>query len=283
MKPVIVAAVVASMFGQVQENRNTTLTDRKVSLARIIRDVSEYEFSMGESVEQKLTRSSAPVLRWNHPMRGVDDAVVFVWSDEDRPEVVGTVMSFRSNVLRRTYEFVSLCEHPVSAVRDGKRVWYPSKPGIEWKPLPDAPVPAATAPVRLSQMRTIAGTFSSSVELLDGERYELRLLTQPIHRYGRDDTDLLDGAMFAFADRTDPELLVLLEVRKSKEANQWWYALARMSALSIEVKHKSLKIQTFQRLPFGPNPTGTYTNPEEAGPLDLTIKEKATREEKEPK
>src|SRR5438128_2594000 len=126
MKPVIVAVVLAGMLGQVQENRNITLTDREVSLERIKRDVAEYEFSLSTDPEQKLMRSSAPILRWNNAIRGVDDAVVFIWLSKDRPDVIGTVMSYRGRAreLRRSYEFVCLSEHLLTGVRGGQRVWY---------------------------------------------------------------------------------------------------------------------------------------------------------------
>lgn len=70
-------------------------------------------------------------------------------------------------------------------------------------------------------------------------RHELRALTQPIYRYGSEKSDLIDGAIFAFAQATDPEILLLLEVRREDERPaSWWWAAARMSMVPLDVKYR---------------------------------------------
>jgi hypothetical protein len=75
--------------------------------------------------------------------------------------------------------------------------------------VPDSPVPAAKAPLRLVQMRNIAADFSAIVHFgfTDPEitPHNLRLLTQPAYRYSEAEK-ILDGGMFIFAIGTDPDL-----------------------------------------------------------------------------
>src|SRR5205823_6238465 len=86
-------------------------------------------------------------------------------------------------------------------------------------------VPAATAAVRLSQLRQLSRSFAVHMEAVNGN-WELRLLSQPIFRYGTDGSDVIDGALFAYVwtTGTDPEFLLLLECRKTPDGPRWHYA-----------------------------------------------------------
>lgn len=69
------------------------------------------------------------------------------------------------------------------------------------------------------------------------DQTELRLMSQPIYRFAADKSGIIDGALFAFAEGTDPEALLLLEaVRGAGESLAWRYTLARMTSRPIEVK-----------------------------------------------
>ena len=46
--------------------------------------------------------------------------------------------------------------------------------------------------------------------------------------------DVVDGAVFAFAQGTDPELLVLLEARRSGESLAWHYAFGSATLFLLE-------------------------------------------------
>src|SRR5262249_6419104 len=60
---------------------------------------------------------------------------------------------------------------------------------------------------------------------------------------GNDEADrLVDGAIFAFAQGTDPEILLVLEARSEKGKPIWQYALARFSDLPLVVKHKDTEV-----------------------------------------
>ena len=133
------------------------------------------------------------------------------------------------------YEFVSLSSGLVTAAGEGDWKWWPKKPAPEFKPLPDGPAPAEDAAGRLGQMKELLRRFTASENPLPGK--ELALLEAPVHRYADPERGLLDGAVFVFADGANPEVILLLELRRADKASppQWQYALARMSAAELWV------------------------------------------------
>ena len=49
---------------------------------------------------------------------------------------------------------------------------------------------------------------------------------------------MVDGAVFAFAEGTDPEVLVILEARRDADhpEGRWSYSVARMTSPGVEVR-----------------------------------------------
>ena len=78
------------------------------------------------------------------------------------------------------------------------------RPGVELKPIPDAPKPGPTATSRLKQMRTLAAEYSVTAQYGDSKE-QLRLLPAPVYRYASEKQGVTDGALFAFARGTDPD------------------------------------------------------------------------------
>ena len=56
------------------------------------------------------------------------------------------------------------------------------------------------------------------------------------------DPAVTDGALFAFADGTDPEVLLLLEARRGEGGDQWCFATARLNQLHVEVFQQERKV-----------------------------------------
>lgn len=106
--------------------------------------------------------------------------------------------------------------------------WETEQPGVVWADVPDAPEPAATAPLRLVQMRRIAGQHAARLTSNVGNEKpgDLRLLTKPLYRYPADVTGAIDGGLFAFVQGTDPEVLLLLEAVQSTDGPRWRMAFA---------------------------------------------------------
>src|SRR5215210_4623272 len=73
------------------------------------------------------------------------------------------------------------------------------------------------------------------------DREEMRLLSRPIYRYELTDgkaahPELVDGAVFAFVQGTDPEAVLLLEAVRRGDRTGWQYAFGRATAGGLEAR-----------------------------------------------
>ena len=117
------------------------------------------------------------------------------------------------------HEFHSLSLSTLDVVRGGthEHLWKPRAAGIELSPDRRRPSPCrlgrAAARGRCGAM---AREFSAATRDAKDNRWELRLLSQPLYRYESTDPDVLDGALFAFVTSagTDPEALLVIEARR---------------------------------------------------------------------
>ncbi|HEV3344877.1 MAG TPA: hypothetical protein VG125_31155 [Pirellulales bacterium] len=197
-------------------------------------DAEKRAFSRADG--QPLTLLKEPIMRWTNDGDWSGD--VFAWTYRGRPEVVGCILSGPgANNLRYVYhEFHLLAEKPIAAaaIQDGRR-WEPAE-GLKIERLADAAGPADRASLRLVQMREIARGFKAYMEA-DGT-WELRLLTQPLVRYGDERTDVIDGALFAYVwtKGTDPELILLIECRRDDRELAWCFAPVRFSNRGVWLK-----------------------------------------------
>jgi hypothetical protein len=182
--------------------------------------------------EAPATLEDEPLLRWTNPQRGSPDGIVYLWTRKGRP--VAALCVYPNNGAF-DHEWQSLAESPLEASFPEGVTWKPSNPGLTFVPVPDAPPVADTAQLRLSQMRSLARRFSGWV-YKPPETQQIRLLTQPIYRYPDDTPDAIDGAVFAYVQGTDPEVLLLFEARQDADALRWYYAYARMSSVYLEVR-----------------------------------------------
>jgi hypothetical protein len=213
-------------------------------------EAAQYAVHLQSRPGEKLTLVKEPVLRWSNPARTGEDGAVFVWTLGGRPEMIGTVFTYRfREKINRKHEFHSLATEPLSAEFRGKEVWAPTKAGLTFAPIEDAPVPAASARLRLTQMRALARDFSASLKDAEGEAYQLRLLTQPIYRYEPQNRGVVDGAIFSFAVGTDPEVLLIVEARQVKDAVRWEYALARFHYVEMKAVYKDREVFRAEYLP----------------------------------
>jgi len=129
-----------------------------------------------------------------------------------------------------SFEFVSLSTGPVEAVDDRLR-WTPRKAGVVFRDVPDAPVPATGEAERLRQMKDLLKRFSADEFWnVTAQAYTLRLLSHPIDRYADPASGLVDGAIFIYANGTNPEVLLLIEARRGAGgATSWSYAAAPLT------------------------------------------------------
>ncbi|VTR96180.1 Uncharacterized protein OS=Planctomyces maris DSM 8797 GN=PM8797T_23941 PE=4 SV=1 [Gemmata massiliana] len=184
-----------------------------------------------------------PVLRWRNVVRGQEgEAMMVVWVHNGRPAVVASIYPWQGKMV---HEFDSLARGTKLFARDGDTViWSPEATGVEFKAVPKAPAPAKTAAERLRQMKTIAEGFKATMTgwaADNSDQEALRLLPRPLHRYDftgvkERDPKLLDGALFAYVQGTDPEVVLALEAVGTAESAEWQCAFARATSGGLEVK-----------------------------------------------
>jgi hypothetical protein len=176
-----------------------------------------------------------PLLRFTNPLFGVRDGLFVAWVDpSNRPVAVGQVFLMRRTESSWYLETQSLAQGPMKFESDTEATWAPAEAGIEWKKFEDTVVPAGSKVLRLSQMRKLAARFSGEDDL-SVENNVLRLMPNPMVRYGDSENEIVDGAMFAHVEGTDPELLVLIEARKDQQGGTaFWWALAPMTSAALD-------------------------------------------------
>jgi hypothetical protein len=195
-----------------------------------------------------------PILRWSNPVAQEEDAGLFLWVREGRPEAAAQFF-VRKNVWM--HEFQSLSESPFTVNWGGETIWSPSDAGLTFHGEPDSRPPDADANRRLRQMRTIAESFTASVEFQyeNTSHYELRLLPRPVYRYGSSEGKVRDGTLWAFVQGTNPEALLQVESRPGPDQTlSWHYAFAAMTSYPAEAKRNGKSVWKVDRQPI-PTPT----------------------------
>jgi hypothetical protein len=209
------------------------------------------EVRVGDEMPIKAALHAEPLLRWSNPTAGSVYGEVFLWHVDGRPAAIASIFRWYHPFKDGTVEIVSLSPASVSA-REGDRVlWDCRVPGVSFHAAGDVAAPASGRGGRLVQMRALARRFtaklkdSRSGELVDRE---LRLLNQPIHRYEAVKQGVIDGALFALAEVTDPEVILMIEAFKDGDSPKWRYALARMNNHELEVRLDGQVVQSWPRV-----------------------------------
>ena len=260
--------ILVSTFGFAAEPQ-TQQDDAEAEKARIKKwgefyasEAAQYEFLLDNDSEHKLKLESPSVLQYTNPERAADQhGAIYVWTWDGRPEVIGSIWSSlpRDNVEQRTisHEFQSLSLRPVvskHAPRVGRNGtvpdWSPRAAGIELHVIADAPAPAAQPVARLAQMRRLVAEFSAKITLSDVEAHgNLRLLTQPLTRYSSKSAGVSDGALFAYVQATDPELILLVEARETSDGPRWHFAAARFTNRPLQLMHQDREVWSCSKAP----------------------------------
>jgi hypothetical protein len=231
------------------EFMQSVIDDMKVSSSEIESDAA-------------LKLGKTPLLRYNDPTRalgdlskGLMDAGVWRLGESGRPTALVTLEIYRVEADRAilSYEFASLVPSRLDIVSPRGPVWRPTRTDLKMVRLPDAPHPADSPKARLVQMRQLSRRFAVHEALDTGDKVECRLLPQPIDRYADEKQGIFDGAIFVFANGTNPELALLLEC----SADEWTCGVVRLSAAAL---FADLDDQQFFNAPqsFGQPPSAPY-------------------------
>lgn len=214
------------------------------------RQATDYAINFGTEGMSNATPLAEPIMRWWQPVRGTDDGAIYLWVCDGRPVAAGSIFTIKDGRGARdlVHEFHTLSPGPVAASWRGQFAWDCPAPGLVFSPVPGAPAPADTPSARLRQIHTMARAFSAhSIDRM-GQSWELRLLASPLYRYnlGRESrstsTDVLDGAIVAFVQGTDPEVLVVFEASGRNPDRSWQYAVAPFTDLGLQVRHRGKEV-----------------------------------------
>lgn len=202
------------------------------------------------------------VLRWINASRGQQgEDILVLWVHDGRPEAAATIFPQMGQLC---HEFASLSRGSRLVAKAGEEVvWSPNAAGAEFRDVPNAPAPAESPTARRLQMKTLAERFKATMTGFNADgsdREELRLLPTPAYRYDLKAAqasypDLQDGAVFAFVQGTDPEVLLLLEAVRQDDRLRWQYALARATAAGLEVRLGDEVVWTAERFTNNRLPT----------------------------
>jgi hypothetical protein len=185
-----------------------------------------------------------PILRYADNSRFNYEATLWIWTGGGRPTAVAAVELYPRHPKGPSwlYEVASLSTKRIAAQRDPGLQWTAKEPGLKFQPLADAKPVAEKATRRLSQMKEMCRHFAAHESAVIEGRVELRLLSSPLFRYDDAEAGVTDGAIFAFANGTNPEVLLVLEARDTKDASPWQYALVQMTggAIAVELDGKEI-------------------------------------------
>lgn len=184
-----------------------------------------YAFSEVPGGKEVKLRES-PLFSWANPEVQSIGGELYLWTVDGRP--FATIGIWTYDDIKDSHELQSLSTQIFKAENPYWANWSPRAAGLEFKKLEDAPTPDASPVRRQTQMRNfVRERFSGEVFKSENSQLEkLRVISQHLYRYDPLPTDLIDGAVFSLAFGTDPEILVLLEARKTGTGAEWQYALA---------------------------------------------------------
>ena len=245
---VVLCAVASAPSPASQEDDDEARAARAAVLAR--KAIEEFTLRAGE-VPFVLERE--PVLRWANPVVGSIHGAVFVWTANGRPQAITSVFKWYAPAKHMGVEFHSLASGPITGERGGQPAWYPTRGGIELKPIPGSSAPAGVAAARLRQMRALASQFTAKATTEEGITHDLRLLTKPIYRDSRADSGAMsDGALFVFVLGTDPEIVLRIAAGPDERGEPTWhYALARMSFRGLSAAHSGQAVWSAPPIALG--------------------------------
>jgi hypothetical protein len=213
-----------------------------------------YRFRLAGQADRQVVLENEPLLRWNNQVVREDDGMLFLWSEGSKGRPVAAAQFFLVD-RHWKHEFQSMADGPFEA-RNGDWTWQPSERGVAWKTAGD--LAGGSAPQRLRHMKSWIGRFTAAVdtdEAFEGPE-QLRLLTTPVYRYAAPEAGIVDGAVFAFVQGTNPEILLLVEARTD---GTWRYGFARMSCFYLRVYRDGQIVWRAERAPVPtPDPTSRY-------------------------
>jgi hypothetical protein len=180
-----------------------------------------------------------PVLRYVDNTRRIHESSLWIWGPQGRPAAIVAIEYYDDppRGARWLYEIASLSTERIAVERGGDINWTATEAGLQFQAIGGAAPMADKTARRLSQMKDLLRRFSAHEHEGTEGRLELRPLARPLYRYEDDAQNVVEGAIFAFASGTNPEVLLVLEAHGRKERPaEWKFAAAQMTGAAVVVK-----------------------------------------------
>jgi hypothetical protein len=241
----VVALAAAPLVADEKASQFARRREQLLAEMRALAEKSKVSYVSGRGQPQL---ADEPIFRYDDQPRGFIDATMWIWTDGGRPVALQKIEAkyhVDRNVPQWGYCFASVSSERIAARWAGAPDYRSRESGADFRELADAPAVALGNVQRKRQAREISRQFTGTM-LMDPQNnvtQEMRLLTTPLYEYSDAETKLLRGAVFALAiNGTNPDLLILLEVRGDGEAARWHFAPARMTSGGVTLRHKDQKV-----------------------------------------
>lgn len=243
--------------------------DPAARLAYMMQVLGRYEVRSADEPPVVYRLRTDPACRFTNPVGYSRDGAVFLWlADDGRPAAAVQISLARAG---HWFDDVSsVSERPIVLESRAGVLWSPRRGGMELKPIPGAPTPAATPEKRQRQLRTLAAAFTVEDDFRREGWQRLRMFSTPLARYGKPGTSVLDGALYTFVMTTDPEAFLAIEAHQTDAGLQWRYGLAPMTIYALRASLRGSEVWSVPLRPV-PGISGEPTEPFHAlgAPRDL--------------
>lgn len=199
--------------------------------------VQRFAVTIKDQPDSKIEPQKELILRWSNPTTNVKDGSLGVFTHEGRPVVFVELQLHNARTMINEFARLTPARVEVRSAHDEVLVWSPGEEHwSDFEPLPDGPQPADREPLRLIQMKRLAEGFrvvdhfgSKEIVIQD-----LRLMATPAYRYGGME-DVIDGAVFVFAQGTNPEAILTIEAYRDGDETGWRYAFTPSTIYELDV------------------------------------------------
>jgi len=231
-----------------------------VSQPKTVRELIDASLSRYQVFQEGDALPAKPivVLRWANNARGSQDGATLLYVHDGLPLAVACVYPWEK---RLEFGFDALARRSIIARQDGVVLWQPQQSGVSFVDIPNAPIPETARPQRLRQMKSLVKRFEATMlgwKADSSDREELRLLPTPVFRYSPKQGKILDGAVFAFATGTDPEVLLQLELVEGDDKPKWQYGFARRTSGALQGRLDESVVWSADRFPVQTDPRRSY-------------------------
>jgi hypothetical protein len=214
-----------------KENREAV---RKERLEQMRKLVGALKVEVGPEGSTKAgTLKTDPLLRFDDATRDFYDGSLWLFADGGRPHLLVALERYPEFW---AFELTLISPPPLSLTNSQGWTWKPRLPAFPDRTVPDA-IPSERSAARKQEMSKVAERFTAKEIYRDEGRRELRLMPRPIWQYQDEKQGVLDGALFALANGTNPEVLLVLEARADKDGKRaWYFGVGRLGAARLEAQ-----------------------------------------------